>query len=54
MRKQENTRCIEPDLYATHASDFGFEDARAILLGKYAGKEMDPKLEGILREHLTR
>jgi tetratricopeptide (TPR) repeat protein len=54
MTTQKNTRCIEPDLYATHAPDFGLEEARVILLGKYAEKELDPKLESIFREHLTR
>jgi len=54
MTKQENKGCIEPDLYATHASEFALEEAKVILLGKYAEKELDPKLESILREHLTR
>jgi Anaphase-promoting complex, cyclosome, subunit 3 len=54
MKNQEKTRCIEPNPYATHASDFGFEEARIILLGKYAEKELDSKLESLLREHLTR
>jgi tetratricopeptide (TPR) repeat protein len=54
MMNQDKNRCIEQDLYASHAPDFSLEEARAILLGKYVEKELDPKLDNIIREHLNR
>ncbi|MCI0604865.1 tetratricopeptide repeat protein [bacterium] len=51
---QDKNNCIEPDLYTSHAAGSSLEETRAVLLGNYAGKELDPKLETILREHLTR
>jgi tetratricopeptide (TPR) repeat protein len=48
------TRCIDRKFYTSRMPDGSSEEARAILLGQYEEKELDPALEKLVREHLDR
>jgi tetratricopeptide (TPR) repeat protein len=50
----EPIQCVDPALYSSQLPGSGFEEGRAILLGKYSEKELDAKLENKIREHLDR
>jgi len=51
---QETIRCVEPALYTSQYPGSTFEEARAILIGMYAEKELIASLEDGVRKHLER
>jgi len=52
--KQEQKRCIDRELYRSALPGAPFEEARAILLGKYSENELNQQHENRIREHLQR
>jgi len=51
---RESIRCIDREFYISRIPDSSFEEARAILLGKYEEKELDADLQKLVRKHLDR
>jgi tetratricopeptide (TPR) repeat protein len=51
MSRNRN-RCIEPQIYASDGATF--EEERAILLARFAEKELAPELQRTIQDHLSR